>query len=315
MENPTLKNPEVLQTFTTEQTEALRALVSSNLHPVSRSLFDALGPSQGSAEARGFSSVEEVMGQGLRMKDSQNRAWILGRSSWVQDETDSEQGDSVFSCHGKVLARFDFEDALRPETSHACQVLKNAGCTLYLLSGDREEKVRKIAEALGIPSAACRARLTPEEKKCNVEALDANDTLYLGDGANDSLALEAALCCGSPVTGRNFLEHRADFYFLGNSLRFVPKLLEVARKRERAVTAVFAFASLYNAAAVALSLLGLMSPLLAAVLMPLSSVVTLGIVRGVFGSGIGLAVTPSATQQDRAISPQTVRGFAPMGSV
>lgn len=315
MENPALKNAEVLDHLNSEQRSALRILVTSNLHPVSRSLFDALGPIQHSAVTRDFGNVEEVTGQGLRILDARGCVWSLGRPSWLPDGAGAEKGDAVFACDGKVLARFEFEDALRPETMRACHVLKEGGCSLFLLSGDRKEKVKDVAGALGIPASAWHAELTPEEKKRCVESLDDRDTLYLGDGANDSLALEAALCCGSPVTGRNFLEHRADFYFLGNSLRFVPRLLEVARKRRRAVTAVFAFASLYNAGAVALCLWGMMSPLLAAVLMPLSSVVTLAMVRGAFGPDAASAKTTLGRPQDQTIPPQTVRGFVSMGSV
>jgi Cu2+-exporting ATPase len=151
---------------------------------------------------------------------------------------------------------------------------------------------------LGIPASAWQAELTPGQKKRCVESLENHDTLYLGDGANDSLALEAALCSGSPVTGRNFLEHRADFYFLGSSLRFVPQLIEVAQRRRWAVSSVFAFASLYNAVAVALALAGMMSPLLAAVLMPLSSIITLAMVRGFFGNDASLGRKVHRMPQD-----------------
>jgi len=121
--------------------------------------------------------------------------------------------------------------------------------------------------------------MSPAEKAARVAALDPRHTLYIGDGANDAPALTQALCGGSPVTGRNFLEHKADFYFLGNSLRFLPALLDTALRHRRAVRGVFAFAVTYNLATILVSLTGGMSPLLAAILMPLSSLATLGIVR------------------------------------
>ena len=111
-----------------------------------------------------------------------------------------------------------------------------------------------------------------------VRELDDSDTLYLGDGANDSLAFDAAWITGTPVVDRSLLETKSDFFFLGQSLRFLPLMLDLARRRRRAVAAAFAFALLYNASAVTAAVLGHMTPLAAAVIMPLSSAITLAIV-------------------------------------
>ena len=107
-------------------------------------------------------------------------------------------------------------------------------------------------------------------------------TLFLGDGANDSLAFDRAAVRGTPVINRGVIEHKADFFMLSRGLGGLLDLFALTRVRNRAVRSVFAFALLYNAAAVAVCLAGLMNPLLAAILMPLSSLATLGIVQGCF---------------------------------
>ena len=58
--------------------------------------------------------------------------------------------------------------------------------------------------------------------------MDRQDTLYLGDGANDSLAFDAAFVTGTPVVDRSLLESKADFYTLGSGLEFLPRLLDTA---------------------------------------------------------------------------------------
>ena len=83
--------------------------------------------------------------------------------------------------------------------------------------------------------------------------------------------------------GRSFLEQKADFFFLGHSLRFVSGLLDLAAVHQRATRRVFAFSVCYNIATVIAGLLGHLSPLAAAVLMPLSSVATLSLVALTFG--------------------------------
>jgi Cu2+-exporting ATPase len=130
-------------------------------------------------------------------------------------------------------------------------------------------------------------RLSPEAKLEWVRAVDRGDTLYLGDGLNDSLAFTAASVTGTPVVDRAALARNADFHFLGRSLSFLPRLLATAERHGRAVRMVFGFAVSYNAVAATLCLAGLMNPLFAAVLMPVSSVVSLGLARWRMGKRTG----------------------------
>jgi Cu2+-exporting ATPase len=156
--------------------------------------------------------------------------------------------------------------------------LERAGLTLHILSGDHPDKVNRMAADLKLPPDQAFGGLSPEEKAVHVKALDRQDTLYLGDGANDSLAFDAALVTGTPVVDRSLLESKADFYTLGSGLSFLPGLLATAAARAGAVRTAFAFALLYNLTAVAFSMAGKMSPLLAAILMPLSSIASILIV-------------------------------------
>jgi len=80
------------------------------------------------------------------------------------------------------------------------------------------------------------------------------------------------------VVDRSLLESKADFYTLGSGLAFLPSLLATAAARTRAVRAAFGFALLYNLTTVAFSMAGKMSPLLAGILMPLSSIASIVIV-------------------------------------
>lgn len=108
-------------------------------------------------------------------------------------------------------------------------------------------------------------------------AHDARSVLYVGDGANDSLAFDVAAISGTPVAGGGVLDTKCDFYFLGEGLRAIRWLLDASRRRRRTVRWVVGFALGYNATVVAVCLAGHMNPLLAAVLMPLSSLATLGL--------------------------------------
>ena len=269
LENPVLENPEALARLDAESLSALRTLVAGNLHPVSRSLFDAAGP----GELRPDSEVREEVGLGLHFTDEAGQEWFLGRG---------REGDACLSKAGAVAAAFRFRDELRGESVDEIRALQGRALGVYILSGDRESKVAHIAQQLALGEDAWHAGMTPEQKAAWVAEHDRHDTLYIGDGANDSLAFDAALCAGSPVTGRSFLEQKADFFFLGHSLRFVSGLLDIARLHRRATRRVFTFSVGYNLVTVAVGVMGHLSPLVAAVLMPLSSVATLSLVALTF---------------------------------
>lgn len=269
LENPVLENAEMLALLDSEVIQALRTLVTGNLHPVSRSLFDAVGI----GDCLSGAEVKEVIGQGVQLTDTQGHTWALSRA---------KEADAHLTRNGVTLTVFRFRDELRTQSLEEVRALQRRGISVHVLSGDREGKVAHIAAQLELGRDHWEAGMLPEQKASWIIAHDHQDTLFIGDGANDSLAFDAALCAGSPVTGRSFLEQKADFFFLGHSLRFVSGLLDVARRHRVAVRSVFAFSVAYNIATVIAGLMGYLSPLAAAILMPLSSLATLGIVALTF---------------------------------
>ncbi|MCX6854948.1 MAG: heavy metal translocating P-type ATPase metal-binding domain-containing protein [Verrucomicrobia bacterium] len=297
LENPVLENREVIQQLHEAARRALRTLVTGNLHPVSRSLFDAVGPGPVSTH-----EVSEAIGLGLSFTDEDGHAWSLGRG---------EGADALLTCDAVSLAGFRFRDELRAESLDEVRTLKQRGVSVHILSGDRESKVAHIAAQLGLKKDDWQAGLTPEQKAAWVAEHNQDDTLYIGDGANDSLAFDAALCAGSPVTGRSFLEQKADFFFLGHSLRFVSGLMDVARLHRRATRSVFAFSVTYNIVTVIAGLMGHLSPLAAAILMPLSSVATLSIVALTFAAKKQVSNKPLLVS-DLIPNDQTAGHLAPL---
>lgn len=271
LENPVLVNADALSALDENARHALRHLTSGNLHPVSRSLFDALG---GMPDRMLDLEVFETPGQGLH--------FVQNGFVWAISRPKDQSADAVFTCDGREVAAFRFHDALRGETSDEVHALGKRGLRISILSGDREPKVADIAAQLGLQRDQWHHSLTPDEKAAWIASHDPHGTLYIGDGANDSLAFDAASCAGSPVTGRSFLEHKADFYFLGHSMRFMSSLLDIAATHRLAVRAVFAFSVTYNIVTAIMGLFGHLSPLLAAILMPLSSLATLSLVALIF---------------------------------
>lgn len=145
------------------------------------------------------------------------------------------------------------------------------GYEVRLVSGDETGRVEELARELGLPPGSAVGRQGPEAKAALVAELDREDTLFLGDGINDSLAFERAYCAGTPAIDRPVLPGKSDFFLLGEGISGVREALRVAADLRKVVRRNLGVALLYNGLAVAASLAGAMTPLRAAVAMPLSS--------------------------------------------
>jgi Cu2+-exporting ATPase len=284
LERPVLENPETVSGLDDEAVLALARMTRGSLHPVSRSLLEALGMrGQKLLAEHGDGTPREFPGSGV-VVESDGATWSLGKAGWIPEttkQTEVDQAGSELRKNGETRAFFRFRESLRPGSVKMLRSLEAGGLSLHVFSGDHPDKVCQLAEALELPASQAHGGLSPEEKATRVRELDAQDTLYLGDGANDSLAFDVALVTGTPVVDRSLLESKADFYTLGQGLGFLPDLLATAVARVDAVRAAFGFALLYNMTAVAISMSGKMSPLLAAILMPLSSLASIAIVAGI----------------------------------
>ncbi len=285
LERPVLDNPAAVAQLDDPAALALAQLTRGSLHPVARALLEASGTRGQKLLAQSPGSVpEELAGLGVALTTPAGR-WSLGKAGWSGvDGTGAAAArpGSELRFNGNLVAAFHFTETLRPGVVEMLRHLERRGLALYILSGDHPDKVATMAKALGLPEEHAHGGLSPEEKSRRVRLVSRHDTLYLGDGANDSLAFDAALVTGTPVVDRSLLESKADFYTLGAGLGFLPSLLKTASRRAAAVRSAFGFALLYNLTTVGFSMEGRMSPLLAAILMPLSSIVSILLVATIF---------------------------------
>ncbi|MCX6938618.1 MAG: HAD-IC family P-type ATPase [Verrucomicrobia bacterium] len=263
-DTPALRNPEALDSLSSDARAALLALVRENPHPVARALLEVV-------LVRGWSDtlageVTEEIGRGVRVG-----SWMLGRP-------EDGSGQTVLSWSGQVAARFMFSEKARADAKVEVDLLRRRGLELAILSGDQQAKVTALAGELGLPVNRAYGELSPREKAGWLDANAGETAFMLGDGANDSLAFDHALCRGTPAVHRGVLATKADVYYLGRGIAGVRALLEANDARRSTQTALLIFMIAYNLAAVGLAATGHMNPLFAAVLMPLSSLATLAIV-------------------------------------
>jgi Cu2+-exporting ATPase len=281
LESPVLENAHELEKISPGDLAVLRQMVAASMHPVSRAVREALlGIEPAPAALPPDLTVREEIGHGLVAESaSSGRRWTLGRPGWRSDRSDGSDGSiqCAYRADGKLLAGFSFEEAVREDAREAVAQLTER-FPVTILSGDRLEKVRGMARELGLPEESAVGEQTPEEKARFVEQRGTGTALYIGDGANDALAFAKARVRGTPATPHGLLQEKADFYFTGRSLGGLLQLFRISALRRKAVRLAFVFAVAYNIAVVLVALGGRMHPLLAAILMPLSSLATLSLV-------------------------------------
>jgi len=258
-----------LAALTAEDATILAALAGATAHPKGMAVAGALAANK--VQPASIAS-EEVTGRGVEAF-LDGRRYRFGEPQWATGT--AHDGDIAFGCDGRALAVLSTEERLRPDARREVERLRKEGFDVWMLSGDGKERVRAIAEAVGIESEKALGGLGPEEKAAWLAENDHGDVLMIGDGINDLPAVAKAFCSGTPAVDRPFVAARSDFYFTTPGLEPIRAALRASRFLAHVVRRNLVVALAYNVVAVSFVYAGLMTPLLCAVLMPVSSLSTI----------------------------------------
>jgi Cu2+-exporting ATPase len=243
-------------------------LAAGSSHPLARALAEGAA-AQGVAPAP-VTDLREVPGRGIegRLRGARVR---LGRAEWVGGDPGAETATHLALPDGRVH-RFAFADRLRPGAETLVAALAAQGMRVQLLSGDAEGPVAELAARLGI--AEWEAGVLPEGKAARIAALTASGArvLMVGDGLNDTAALARAHVSISPASALDAARVASDIVLLGQDIAPVADARRIAGQATRRIRENFAIAILYNIVAVPIALVGLATPLAAALAMSLSSI-------------------------------------------
>ncbi len=266
-----LERPEVLAGLEPSARDAAFSLAARSSHPVSSCLAAALD--QAGARFDASMAVTEVAGQGVEGRDASGALFRLGREAWALGAAAGEpSGRTVLARDGRRVADLSVREVMRRDAAEELASLQRGGRSVWLMSGDTPARVRQVAERLGVPAERALGGLSPEGKAEKVAALDRHDTLYLGDGVNDAPAFGAAYLAGTPAIERPVLPARSDFFLLGGGLSSLSFALEQAARLRQVVRTLLFTSLAYNGVAIGFGLLGALTPVRAAVAMPLSTI-------------------------------------------
>lgn len=170
------------------------------------------------------------------------------------------------------LAWFGITDPVRPDAAQALAELRALGIDSEIASGDAAAVVRAIAAAVQCPKA--QGRMRPDDKLARLTALQSEGAtvLTVGDGVNDAPLLAQADVSIAMAGGTALAQTSADLILLRDRIERLPEIVRIARRTRRIIRQNLAWALAYNALAVPLAAMGLITPWLASLGMSLSSV-------------------------------------------
>ena len=254
------------------------AIAAGSRHPYARAVCRAAAVA--GLTVQPANNVREIAGRGLEYTNGDGSE-RLGSADWCGVDAAQSDRAGVWYCGPDgAVAGFRFVDPLRSDAAAVIDALRAAGLDVELLSGDRAAVVNDVARQAGI--ATWRAGALPADKIARLEELKAagRRVLMIGDGLNDAPALAAGHASLSPSTAADIAQTTVDAIFQGERLTPVLEVLAVARASRRMALQNFAIALGYNCIFVPLAVIGLVTPLLAAIAMSASSIaVTANAVR------------------------------------
>jgi len=257
-----------LDALNVEQRAVALALAQASRHPISLALQRAL--TDRGVEPAPVEAIVEEQGKGVRGLYG-GIAVALERPDGISDVTEAATRLSIGDEHLDIR----LADTLRPDAASSIDRLAQMGISASVISGDRQGAVDSVARELGL---SARAHALPQDKIAEIQRLqaDGHSVLMVGDGLNDGPALAAATASIAPGSATDMGQQAADAVFTGDSLAAVPVALGTARRTMAIVRQNFVLAIGYNLLAVPLAIAGMVTPLIAALAMSMSSIIVVG---------------------------------------
>lgn len=260
-------------------------------HPVARALVDAFEGCEPPAALRckaieiaektdgGISAM--VCGEQYRIGSPS----FMARNGIVVPQNDLRRrhealGHTVIdvAIDGEVVGTVALADELRDDAADSVKTLRQLGFAPEIWSGDAQGVVEQVGSMLRLDRSKVHGAVSPENKLAAVRS-SPNGVLpiMVGDGVNDAAALAAAGVGIAVHGGSEASLAAADVYIARPGLSGVVDVVTTARKTMRVIRGNFCVSLAYNILAGVLAATGIMNPLIAAILMPVSAATVMAI--------------------------------------
>lgn len=245
----------------------IKTLLKNSGHPLSKSLYDFLELKDPHFPVEDF---HEIPGKGYSGR-VRGTKYKIGSARFNEMQPQNLE-TAVYISKGDIfLGKYVFKNEYRPELSLLFDNLE--AYEIYVLSGDNDSERQQLEQM--IPHASGYAfNQDPESKLSYIQNLQqkGNYVAMLGDGLNDAGALKQSQIGIAVADDTNAFTPSSDIIMGGEKIPQLDKYLRLSKDAMRIVKFTFAISLLYNVIGISIAVAGHMSPLVAAILMPISSI-------------------------------------------
>lgn len=266
--------------LTAEESAFVKSAAKHSTHPLSRLVYRYFS----NADEFDLQSFSETAGSGIEAVYNE-RSLRLGKKEFVEknalilaDVQDISTNNllaesTVFlSIDNKPAGSFSVKPAFRNGISKMMKILLKR-YKIYVLSGDNSHDADELAKMTD-GKAALEFNKLPIEKLNYIKHLkqENRNVMFIGDGLNDAGALRQSSAGVAISDADSNFTPGSDAILYGNKLTLVPNFLQLARKTVGTVYLCFTISVFYNFIGLYFAVQGLLTPVIAAILMPISSI-------------------------------------------
>ncbi len=259
--------------FGTELTDVeksgLKSILRASNHPLSRSLYEYLDVDTLLEKPINF---KEILGKGIEATIN-NSSYKIGSSSFVEAKTEAINETSIYIKINNVFkGYFLFKNSYRDGIKEVFDKL-GEHYNLVILSGDNDGE-KEYLEGLLPSNTHFQFNQKPEDKLEFIKNLQEKNSkvMMIGDGLNDAGALAQSNVGIAISEDVNVFSPACDAILDAKLFNKLPKFLTLSKKTISIIKASFILSFCYNVIGLYFALTGMLTPVVAAILMPLSSI-------------------------------------------
>ena len=198
----------------------------------------------------------------------------IGRKEFVGIVGENSEFDSFISFNDEVVAQFGISEQLETGAVKLIEGLKGLSIESEILSGDRQKKVDVIASKLKLNNDRCFGELSPSNKYERINTTT-DTSMMVGNGINDSMAMSKSMISIAVNGASELAKESSDVVLMTDDLRALYRAILIAKSCRAVLVRGLSFAVLFNLIGVSLAATGFLKPVVAAILMPISSLTIL----------------------------------------